>query len=72
MTQDTYLRIVKQILTTDPDIRIQASHQTKLNALARQVARGEVSPRETVNTIETMFHPFFSRTLREKLDRELR
>lgn len=72
MTQDTYLRIVKQILMADPDIRIQASHQTKLNALARQVARGETSPRDTINAIEMMFHPFFSRSLREKLERALR
>lgn len=72
MTQGTYLRIIRQTLATDTDIRIRDSHQTKINALSRQVARGEMTPLETIETIEAMFHPFFSRSLREKLERALR
>lgn len=72
MTLDTYLRTVKGILATEKDIRIQASHESKLSALARKVARGECEPGETVEDIVSMFHPFVGRALRETLERALR
>lgn len=72
MTHDTYLRTVKGVLSTEPAIRIQSSHESRLNALARKVARGECEPGETVEDITSIFHPFVGRALREALERALR
>lgn len=72
MTQDTYLRIVKQVLATDSSVRVYDSHQSKLNSLARCVARGECLPKDTIADIESIFHPWISRSLKESLERALR
>lgn len=71
MTQDTYLKIVKEVLQSDPQIHIQASHQSKLNALGREVARGK-DPKETIEVIEDMFSPDLGRHLRQALERTFR
>lgn len=71
MTQDTYLKIVKDVLQSDASIRIQASHQSRLNTLAREVARGK-DPKETIEMIEAMFSPDFGRHLRQAFERAFR
>lgn len=71
MTKDTYLRIVRATLASDPSIRIHDSHLSKLAALGRAVAGGR-APRETVSEIEAIFSPFIGRAMREALERALR
>lgn len=71
MTQDTYVRIVKAVLATNPSIRIHDSHQSKLNALGRLVQGGK-RPEETVSDIKDIFGPDIDRGLEKALEKALR
>lgn len=71
MTKDTYMRIVRETLASEPAIRIHDSHLSKLSALGRGVESGR-KPIETIADIESIFSPYVGRPLREALERALR
>lgn len=58
MTQDTFVKIIRSV-TEAKGIKIFGSQLSKLNALARQYSRGEVSIQQAVETIRLIFQDDF-------------
>ncbi len=59
MTQDTFVKIIRSVAEAK-GVNFFGSKVSKLNALARQYSRGEVSIQQAVETIQLIFKDDFN------------